>query len=150
MQHLRAKLENFGWVSLDHAVRLVIGLVAMTLVAPHLGPDGFAIYVYIFALLSLVMPAARFGVSVIVVRDLLQSPALFDAIMGTAISLSAMLAILGTGLVCLSILLASTPAGVDIGKAGSKCSQKRIKVSLKCQNSFRAEMHVLKNESHAC
>ncbi|MEP0919587.1 flippase [Leptolyngbya sp. DQ-M1] len=90
---LRTKLEgrytvqkilgNTGWLLVDRILRMGLALIVGVWVARYLGPEQFGLFNYAIAFSALFSPIATLGLEGLVVRDIVQSPADKDEILGT-------------------------------------------------------------------
>lgn len=113
MNHLLQKARNFGLLGTEQVVRLGIGFIVTTAVARKLGPEGFAAYSYVFALLGIAIPIARYGSNVIVVRELAADRARTSEVLGSLLAVCGLVTLLaGAGLLA-SFPLLGAPPGVD-------------------------------------
>jgi len=71
---VRAAVHNFGWLAVEKAVRLVLGVGVGFWVARHLGPTRLGTLGYCTALVTLLGFLPALGLDAIVRRDLLQQP----------------------------------------------------------------------------
>lgn len=62
---------NSFWMVLEKVLRLFSGIVAAVLLARYLGPAGYGDLNYIIAYVAIFLPLAEFGMSSILVRDLI-------------------------------------------------------------------------------
>ena len=72
-QVLQAVVGNTGWLFLERALRMVVGVAIGVWVARHLGPDQFGLLSYAAALTVLFSPLASVGVDRVLLRDLVQN-----------------------------------------------------------------------------
>jgi PST family polysaccharide transporter len=92
--HLQRILANIGWLFADRFLRLGVGLVVGAWVARYLGPEQFGLYSYVIAFVGLFGLLATLGLDNIVVRDLVRTPENADEILGTALILKMLGALL--------------------------------------------------------
>lgn len=93
--NLLAILQNSGWLLFDKLVRLVLGLLIGAWVARYLGPSQYGELAYALALIAFFQAVATLGLDGIVVRDIAQSKAHANTVLGTAFGLR-----LGVGAIC--------------------------------------------------
>src|SRR5690349_2591475 len=82
--NLRKLIGNTGYLFADRLLRMGIGLVVGIWIARYLGPDQFGLFNYAAAFVALFGFLVTFGLDGIVVRDLVQTPARANEILGTA------------------------------------------------------------------
>jgi O-antigen/teichoic acid export membrane protein len=75
---------NTSWMFGEQMLRMGSGLLVGIWVARYLGPEQFGVFSYAIAFGSLFSSIAKLGLDSIVVRDLVQEPALRNSYMGTA------------------------------------------------------------------
>jgi polysaccharide transporter, PST family len=73
---------NFGWLVMDKGVRLVVSVTVGFLLARHLGPEGFGLLSYAFAVIALGMPLAELGLEGLLRRQLIANPAEAGRLLG--------------------------------------------------------------------
>ncbi len=76
--------RNFAWLSIDRVIQLVVGLWITAWMARYLGPEQFGIWNYAFAFVALIGAFSSLGLDTIVMRDVVQRPALKNQILGSA------------------------------------------------------------------
>lgn len=81
---LMLMLQNSGWLFLDKAVRLALGLVVGAWVARYLGPKQFGELAYVLAYLAFFHAVATLRIDGIVVRDIAHDAASANTVLGTA------------------------------------------------------------------
>jgi O-antigen/teichoic acid export membrane protein len=77
-------LDNIGWLFLDKALRMIVGLFVGVWVARYLGPEKFGQLNYAVAFVSLFGAIASMGLNSIVVRDIVRDPENTHATLGAA------------------------------------------------------------------
>lgn len=112
---LRKLVGNTSWLFADRALRMGVGLFVGVWVSRYLGPEQFGLYSYLIALVALLTPLANLGLDQILVRELVQTPARAERLLGTAFGLK----LVGGGAVLLlSVLIVAllppTEAGVTL------------------------------------
>ncbi len=98
----------------EQMLRLSAGLLVGIWVARYLGPEQFGLFSYAIAFASLFGSVAKLGLDSIVVRDLVQEPALHKTYMGTAFWLKLVAALFMLSLVGLVTLFTSNSAPTDL------------------------------------
>jgi PST family polysaccharide transporter len=88
-------INNSGWLLLDKALRLLLGLLVGAWVARYLGPAQYGELAYALAYIAFFQAVATLGLDGIVVRDISNTPDSAGAVLGTALSLR-----LISGVVC--------------------------------------------------
>lgn len=86
-QSLQAIVSNSGWLFLDRALRLVVGLILSVWIARYLGPEAFGRLSFALAFVLLFTPLAVLGLEQIVVRELVRVPDQRVGILGSALVL---------------------------------------------------------------
>jgi PST family polysaccharide transporter len=115
---MHLKLINLSWLTTEQMIRLLIGLFVMTFVARHLGPDQFGLYAYIFALAGMLLPFAKFGLDVLIMRAVADDPGSTSQIVRRTALFRTGIAVLAALLLLASVALPITPAGVTPTLAG--------------------------------
>jgi polysaccharide transporter, PST family len=77
-------LLNIFWLSIDQLSRLAIGLVVGIWIARYLGPQQWGEINYTLALVSIMTSITNLGMDGFLVKELLDSPAQKNQILGTA------------------------------------------------------------------
>lgn len=98
----------------EQMLRLSTGLLVGIWVARYLGPEQFGLFSYSIAFASLFGSVAKLGLDSIVVRDLVQEPALHKTYMGTAFWLKLVAALFMLSLVGLVTLFTSNSAPTNL------------------------------------
>lgn len=99
-------LGNIGWLTMDKALRMGVGLFVGVWVARYLGPDQFGQLSYATSFVALFGPIATMGLPGILVRDLVREPDHAAELLGTSVALQivgALLALL-SAVLCLGLL----------------------------------------------
>ncbi len=104
------KLLNAGWMTLEQIARLAVGFAVTTLVARHLGPEGFGVYAYLFGLAGLFAPLAMFGLEAVVMRRVAAAPERRGEVVRAALLLRAGGALAGAGA---AVAVAALPGGPE-------------------------------------
>lgn len=78
-------LKNIIWQFGDKVIRISGGLLVGVWLARYLGPEQFGLLSYALALVALFAPIAGLGLSSIVVRDVVNNPALAKSYINTSI-----------------------------------------------------------------
>lgn len=97
----RRIISNVGWLSLDQAVRITLGVFVTAWVARYLGPQDFGSLNYATALVALFSFLVSLGLDNITVRDLVRKSDSAGEILGTVLVLRVAGAVL-LGVVCLA------------------------------------------------
>lgn len=92
-------LGNIGWLSLDKALRMGVGLFVGVWIARYLGPEQFGLFSFATAFVGLFGAVAGLGLQGIVVRDIVRDPAGKEVILGTAAMLQLLGGLLAYGLI---------------------------------------------------
>jgi polysaccharide transporter, PST family len=98
-------LDNIGWLFFDKALRMGMGLLVGVWVARYLGPEQFGQLNYAIAFVALFGAVATLGLNGVVVRDLVKDPDEGGTILGTALVLQLVGALLAVGMIVSAILL---------------------------------------------
>ena len=101
--HLIKILSNIGWLFLDKALRLVVGLLVGIWLARYLGPKQFGQFNYAIAFVSLFGAIATLGLNSIVVRDIVREPDSAPLTLGTAFALQLLSSIIAVVLIVCTI-----------------------------------------------
>lgn len=80
-------IANSGWLLLDRAVRIALGVVVGAWVARYLGPGKYGELAYVIAYIAIFQAVANLGADAIVVRDLARNQAAAPQILGSAVVL---------------------------------------------------------------
>lgn len=96
-------LGNIGWLSLDKALRMGVGLIVGVWVARYLGPEQFGLLNFASAFTGLFGAIATLGLSGIVVRDIVRDPAGKEETLGTAAVLQLFGGLIAYGLILVTI-----------------------------------------------
>lgn len=102
---LQRILTNTGWLTVDHILRMSVGLVVGVWVARYLGPEQFGLYSYAIAFVTLFSPLASLGLDNIAVRDIVNTPDSAKEILGTAFVLKLIGGILAFFLAVAAIII---------------------------------------------
>lgn len=97
---------NSAWLFTDRLTRLFFGLFITALMARYLGPDGFGVFSYAIAFVSLFGALITFGADGIIIRDLVSKPEKTNEIISSGLALR--IAGLLLSLTCICISLAFT------------------------------------------
>jgi len=98
----------------EQMLRMGAGLLVGIWVARYLGPDQFGVFSYAIAYAALFGSVAKLGLDSIVVRDLVQEPALRKTYMGTAFWLKIVGALFMLSLVVLASLFTSNSTTTNL------------------------------------
>lgn len=93
-------VDNMGWLFLDKALRMGVGLLVGIWVARYLGPEQFGLLSFSTAFVSIFGAVAGLGLQSVVVRDLVLDPTCTEETLGTAAMLQ-----LGGGLLAYGFLI---------------------------------------------
>lgn len=110
---LQAMLGNSGWLLLDKAVRIGIGLIVGIWLARYLGPAQFGQFNFAIAFVALFSPIAILGLDGIVVRELVRQPDKSAEILGSALTLKLAGGTLAFALALTAILIMRTPGDIS-------------------------------------
>ena len=94
-------VDNIGWLFLDKALRMGVGLLVGVWVARYLGPEQFGLLSFASAFVGMFSAVAGLGLQNIVVRDLAGNPSDRNETLGTA----ALLQLVGSFLAYLMIMV---------------------------------------------
>jgi len=100
---LVAAAWNSGWLFADRLLRLAVGLVLGVLIARQLGPHDFGSLSYATAFVSLFTALAALGLDPVVVRELATTPDSRHSVLGTALILKLVGALLAYAGVLIAI-----------------------------------------------
>ncbi len=81
--NLQKIIGNTGWLFADKILRMGVGLFVGVWVARYLGPEQLGLLSYAAAFVALFSGFATFGLSDIVIRDIVHEPSLNNEILGT-------------------------------------------------------------------
>jgi O-antigen/teichoic acid export membrane protein len=93
--YLQRIVSNIGWLTVDRAVRIGLGVLITVAIARHLGPEDFGKLNYGMAMLALIGVCASLGLDQVVQRDLIKTPEGRDRFLGTCMSLKTLAGIAG-------------------------------------------------------
>ena len=102
--NLNLGVKNIGWLLLDKFTKMAVGIVVYIFLARGLGPEQFGILSYSTACLFTAAALAGFGLSEIIVRDLIINSDQVNRVLGSAIYIIFSTSILSFGLFWLFIL----------------------------------------------
>ena len=105
-RNLRQAAANFGWLSVERGVRLLLSVGVGFWVARQLGPAEFGVLNYCLALVGLLSFLPALGLDQVVRRELILRPAEANLLMVNAFSLRLM-----SGLVAMGVLAVVLVAG---------------------------------------
>lgn len=94
-------------------MRLSVGLLVMTVVARHLGPEGFAAYSYLLSVTAILLPIARYSCDGIVLRDIAARPQQAGIIVTTSFAMTMFFALLAVLVGILVFRLVPGPAVIS-------------------------------------
>lgn len=98
---LRKLIGNAGWLLADRIGRLGLGVVILAWTARYLGPGDFGLLSYAQAIVVLVTSVAQFGLTDVVIRDIVRHPDRGDIIISTALAIRIAMGVVSIGLSCL-------------------------------------------------
>ncbi|RQW79919.1 MAG: flippase, partial [Methylococcus sp.] len=84
---VRRILTNIGWLGLERLIRSATALLVTVWIARHLGPGDFGQLNIAQAVVAAAMPIASYGLSGILVRDLVREPGTRDELLSAALLL---------------------------------------------------------------
>jgi PST family polysaccharide transporter len=102
---LQQAVGNSGWLFLDKALKLALGIVIGIWMARALGPVKFGQFSYALAFVALFASIASLGLDRVVVRDLVNTPEAASQILGSALLLKLVGSLLAISLCTGSIYL---------------------------------------------
>jgi O-antigen/teichoic acid export membrane protein len=77
-------LKNVSWLLSEHAVQMILNIVAIALISRYLGPEGMGLLQYTMAIVFLVAPLAQAGLLHTVTHTIIKYPFDTGKIIGTA------------------------------------------------------------------
>jgi PST family polysaccharide transporter len=80
-------LPNIGWLSVDQAIRMSLGVVITSWTARYLGPSNFGMLNYATAFVALFGFLSGLGLDGIAIRDLVRTPSQANVTLGTILVL---------------------------------------------------------------
>ena len=98
---VRRILTNIGWLGLERVIRSATALLVTVWIARHLGPGDFGQLNIAQAVVAATMPIASYGLSGILVRDLVREPETRDELLSAAL----LLRVFGIGLAAIVTLI---------------------------------------------
>ncbi len=98
---LRRLIGNAGWLLADRIGRLGLGVIILAWTARYLGPGNFGILNYAQAIVVLVTSVAQFGLTDVVIRDIVRHPDRRGTIISTALAIRVSMGIASVALSCL-------------------------------------------------
>ena len=98
---VRRILANIGWLGLERVIRSATALLVTVWIARHLGPGDFGQLNIAQAVVAAAMPIASYGLSGILVRDLVREPETRDELLSAAL----LLRVCGIGLASIVTLV---------------------------------------------
>ena len=87
-------LANIGWLTIERLLRMGLGFGVGVWVSRYLGPEKLGLYSYAIAFVTIFGTVATLGLERIVVRDLVRFPEREDRLLGTALILKFLAAII--------------------------------------------------------
>lgn len=133
------KIKNVGWLLLERGVGVLIAFFVMTMVARHLGPEGFGSFAYLFGLSALFFPIAQLGLQSILMRDLGRSSENHGVTLGSALALQSMGAVLAYALALGFVVLFGGPKQVSVSLMAIAGLQLLVSPSEVFNNWFKAQ-----------
>lgn len=104
----RKILKNVYWATIGKAVNILCGVFVGVLVARYLGPTDFGVMNYVISFVTLFSVLSNFGMDSIEIRELALDPKKRNIIMGTALSLRILLAVIAIIAVVITTTLFKT------------------------------------------
>ena len=108
------QFRNFGWLSADDIVRVLLSFALMALIARHLGPRSYGALSYIFGVVGLLAPLTSVGLDVITVRQLVAEPGSAHRTLGTSLAIRAVGAVLAVVAATIFVAVFGGPDGVSL------------------------------------
>lgn len=102
---VRRLLGNAGWLLADRIGRLGLGVIILAWTARYLGPGNFGLLNYAQAIVVLITSVAQFGLTDVVIRDIVRNPDRRNAIISTALLMRLGMGVVSVGLSCLTVYL---------------------------------------------
>jgi PST family polysaccharide transporter len=106
--YVRKVADSVVWLFMEHALRILIGLVVTVWMARYLGPVQFGQYNFALALATIFGAISAAALDNIVMRELVHEPTAKNDILGTATFLKGVSGIFGTGL-CIGTIIVLRP-----------------------------------------
>ena len=91
-------IDNTGWLFIDRALRVGVGLIVGVWMARYLGPENFGLLNYAIAFIGLFGALASLGLNSVVVRDLVKNRECASSMLGTAFLLQVVGSLVALGL----------------------------------------------------
>lgn len=107
----RKILTNVGWLGSERIVRSATALFVVVWIARYLGPEQFGLLNYAQSLAYAVYPIATFGLTGVLVKDLVESPQCRDVWQSTALFIRLLS---GSAAFILSLVLAAYFGDIDL------------------------------------
>jgi len=82
---LRVMATNSGWLLTSTTIRLIVGFLTTVWLTRYLGPSAFGLYSYVIALVMIFASVASVGMLSLVTRELVEQPDSQHRILGSAI-----------------------------------------------------------------
>lgn len=111
------RIKNFGWLSAEDIVRIILSFVMMALIARHLGPSDYGALSYIFGVIGLLMPLTSVGLDMITLRQFVADPENANGTLGSALVIRVTGAMFAIVLAVIFIAAFGGPNGVSFGLA---------------------------------
>lgn len=115
--YLKKALANTSWLASEKVIAMLVNLVVSMALARSLGPEGFGTLNYLLAIIAIIKPLAALGLSAIVTRELVHSPAFESKIIATTVGLRFLGAIVGSA-ICLLIAGWGWGLSSDVARLG--------------------------------
>ncbi|MFH2502131.1 flippase [Klebsiella indica] len=98
-------MSNIIWLMLDSIIRLGLGFIVSVWLARYLGPNGFGLFNYAYAMIAIYSAVASLGMNGVVVRELVQDKISPCIIMGTSFVLQLIGSLFASILVVLTVIV---------------------------------------------
>ena len=108
------QFQNFGWLSADDVIRVLLSFALMAVIARHLGASDYGALSYLFGVVGLLAPLTSVGLDVIAVRQLVADPGSADLTLGTALAIRAFGALLAIAAATAFVAIFGGPDGVTL------------------------------------
>lgn len=105
---LRRYLFNSGWLFAEQGLRTTVGLLIGIYIARYLGPAEFGTFNYVISFVVLFAPLANLGLDSIVIRELVLHRENEAAILGTALRLKVVGALVALAVLALTLTMVGT------------------------------------------
>lgn len=102
---LRRLFHNAGWLLADRVARLGLGVLVLGWTARYLGPSDFGILSYAQAIVVLVTSIAQFGLTDVIIREIVRHPDRRNVILSCALAIRILMGGTAVALSCLIVHL---------------------------------------------